>query len=316
MNDELGTALRDALAAPDVTADRWAGQVLRRRAALRRERRARRLSALSAAAMVILLVGGFAALLRPAGGGGGTPGPLRSTGPAVLGVPLTVQLGGDASPFLTVREVTALTVVDRELMVSLTEPDAKTIAAVTSVSVGRSVIFRAGDVTIGPVTLLGPLDSPLSVPTTTDAGAVSLLVALDPEPVDAAAVRVGPGPLDLPLELRGVRELTGPPCSPAGTVALADRCVLLGRTYVRVTQVADLRMGPGLASPGDPVSVTLRLMPADVAKLPSPGTAGLFVYTAGGVPVGQVLAAVPGSPLSFAFRDAAEASLFVARLRR
>ena len=70
MNDEqLGVALRDALAAPELTADRYAGQRLRHRVRARQDARRGALTSVSFAVVAVLLIGGFVGLFRPSGGG-------------------------------------------------------------------------------------------------------------------------------------------------------------------------------------------------------------------------------------------------------
>lgn len=140
-DDQLGAALRDALAAPEVSADRWAGQRLRRRVRDRRDARRGALAAVSVVVVAVLALGGVVGLLRSGGGssdaagGGGAGEGLAAVAAVPLPSPLVisevrlrggglcgwargvVDTGGAAEcvpigdPVVTIREVAGLRLV-------------------------------------------------------------------------------------------------------------------------------------------------------------------------------------------------------------
>jgi hypothetical protein len=236
-DDELGDALRQALAPPPVRPDPWSGQKLRERARLRKETRRRRGNAMASVVVMVTLVGGFFGLLRPPSGQDGQDDQATGTGTGT-----------------------------------------------------------------GTATATTP-----------------------------AELRLGPGPLDQPLEIRPtVGGLTSPSCPaggpPAGglEVTASGRCVVLGPPLVLVGEVVDLDLDATDVGPGWQLVFQLRPVDAAVLHRWAAGDENRLVgLTVAGRPVGTVLSGtglgvVVGSrdTVRANFNGRADAEAVVRQLRR
>lgn len=341
-DDEIGAALRQALAPPPVTADRWSGQKVRARVRRRREVRARRLGAVASVVVVLALVGGFFGLVTRWGGGdddstggggsggGGAVDLSASTGAALLAAPLTltaVPPGGGAAtgaPAFTLDAVTGARVDGSVLSLSLTEPDAATLDLVGTPA-GRRYVARVGRTVVATaVTLPALVGEALEVPTASPEAATALLARLRPRPADDVD-RTGPGRLARPLDLHLVETARCAPVPPAGgrsvPVAGGRYCVdLTGAPVARLTAVDDLALS-GPDRDGD-VSLVVTVSRADRAKLATlgPPGGGYYLFAVGTHPAG----ALPSQPqlptryrstVALVFPSREEALLFLTRLR-
>lgn len=342
-DDQLGDALRQALAPPPVRPDPWSGQKLRDRARLRQEARRRRGSALASVVVVLALFGGFFGLLgRPTGsdnqGAGDAAAPSGSatgtaTRPALLGVPLSLAMltarpdDGDVTdpPFLVVDDIGGYTLDGRRLLLTLTGDDTTALDAAGAAYRGRSLVIRAGSTVVsGPEVVSGAPGSPLEVVTPSERDAAALVRTLRLTSVEAG-VPLGAGRLDRALQLYRVTGISGAPCVermggrlvPYG-VAHGSACLRLAATpSMEVTSVEDLRVEQPY--PGGQWAVVVLLGEADRRRLPSLGTgpADDWAFAVGGRPVGQ-LATEPGrdgSSFTIYVRTREAAELLVLRLR-
>lgn len=344
-DDDLGAALRQALAPPPLRPDPWAGQKLRERARLRDQVRRRRTSATASVVLVLALLGGFFALGawptgsndEATGGGASDSRPadtaIPASGPALLGVPLSLALltaradDGDATDpaFLVIDAIHGYALAGPTLRLILGQDDRVALASATGEYAGRSLVIRAGGAVVyGPRRIGAPLSGPLELPTGLQDGPAALLGTLRPEPVEGGA-RTGGGPFGRPLELYRVTAISGGPCvrpvagrpTPVG-VAYGSSCLrLAGTPALRVTGAEDVQLVP---TAGDGAwAVRIRLDAAGRAGLRSIGAAAGqdWVFTVDRRPVGLLpnLPRADGAGLTLYFPREEEARLCLLRLR-
>ena len=294
MNDEdLGRALGTALAAPRILPVADAGSRLRARAHRPRVRQA---PVAGLATVAVLLTG--AVLIRSAAGGSAAPdqsaasgtaaGVLRLANPVLIGRvgPCTRDPGVrcPAVASVTFDQVQQVeTVSDPGLAVVLTRrpPDRYPLTALAGNGSDTRLVVR----------IAGGLDLPATVQDEGDAVRIrtddpaAVLDRLGAAPVPPA--RLGPGPLDVPLELRAVTRSEVGLCPAGGPgVVQSGECLVLAGSGLRLSS-ADLSILPPVGE--DPAwKVLVRVDPAD--------RPGLAAYTR--AHAGQRIAfAVGGRPL-------------------
>jgi hypothetical protein len=339
-DDELRQALGTALAAPAVTAAPDAGARLRARARRARTGRLAVSGTLVAVLAVLLTVGVVRGL-------GGSAPPAPAAGPAATGLsrlttPLTVALTQRVSPsagpcdagpglrcvppavVLDVDEVEGLATAELPesgavVLATLTATDAGTLAGAAPPGSGPLLAAIAGapypaEMTAGRV---------LRIYVPTPRVASEVVGALGPVAVPPA--RVGPGPLDVPLQIWTVTAATPSPCAVSSVdpgVRVVDRsseCLVLTGPALSIG-TADLELVPPQGDGGG-WQVWVELDP--------PATAQLGRYT--GTHVGGRIAFVAGkrmigagptiqgrfsSSLEIPVPDRASAESLISRLRR
>lgn len=330
-DDELGRALRTALAPPAVTPAGDAGARLRARA---RRARTERL-AVGGAVVLVLAVLLTVAAVRGIGGPPAPTAAVPAVGHRLLTTPLVLNRYGPApSPgpctagaqatcgpaVLVVDEVAGLRTTDLPerggiVEITLTAADAATLRAAIgpgpdatlSVGVGQGGYFAQlkGDV----------LRVPMASTQSADAFVTELGPVAPPPP------RTGPGRLELPVQLWTVTGSAATPCpvaaAPPGTLVLnrAGECLTLTGPGL-VIATADLQLSPPPEA-GQGWQVSVGTDDAGLRRYTAAHVGDRVAFVAGGHVYGSVpvIEGPISSSIAISFPDRDSAVAFLGRLR-